>query len=156
MSIAQHEWVWLIMRLTVAWVFLTPVGGLISEWESTKTLTRLVSGVFVNFLSVLSIAMMVLGAISILFGIYAQIGGILLLVYSVFGVRVHFKLAKMATALDLPDSCKPQGEEVFYEAKALATVGHVTSGQKNMIICAVSLAFVIMGSGLLSVTGNLW
>jgi hypothetical protein len=156
MEIAQHDWVWLILRIIMAWMFLIPVPGLIRDWESTKVLTRLISGIFVNTCSVISIAMMVLGAASVLLGLYAQIGGILLLAYSLIGVRAHFKLAKLIASIRLPKVCHPDGDHAFAEVKSLGIVGQITSGQKNMVLAATALAFTILGSGPVSITGNLW
>lgn len=154
--IEQHEWVWWVLRIVIAWMYLVPVAGLISNWDATKTLTRLISPVCVNFLSGFSIFLMVLGALSILLGVYAQIGGILLLIYTLFGILVHFRLAKVIQALELPEVSRADGGRVFDEVKSLGEIGQITSAQKNVVLAAVALLFVILGSGSLSITGNLW
>lgn len=156
MELAQEEWVWIILRIIMAWMFLIPVPGLINDWTSTQLLTRLISGIFVKTLSFVSIAMMVLGAISLLLGLYAQIGGLLLLVYSLMGVRAHFKMAKLIESIQLPDICRPDGDHAFMEVKSLGIVGHITSGQKNMVLAATALLFVVLGSGPVSITANVW
>jgi hypothetical protein len=154
--IAKHDWVWFILRIAVAWMYLFPVPGLVADWDATTLLTRLVSGIFVNFLSVLGIFLMVLGAISILFGIYAQIGGIFLFVYTLIGIRVHFRLAQVIASRELPDICRAQGGPALGDVKSLGVLGQITSGQKNVVLAAVALAFVILGSGSISLTANLW
>jgi uncharacterized membrane protein YphA (DoxX/SURF4 family) len=156
MELVGQDWAWGIIRVVMAWMFLMPIPGLLADWKSTQMLTRLVSGVCVNLLSVLSIAMMVLGALSILLGLYAQIGGILLFVYCIIGMRVHFKLGRLISSIQLPDVCRPGGEEAFGEVKSLGIVGQVTSAQKNVVLAGVALAFAILGSGAISITGNLW
>ena len=154
--ITAHDWIWFIIRITVAWLYLFPLPGLLADWDATTMLTRLVSGIFVNFLSILGIVLTGLGAISVLFGIYAQIGGIFLFVYTVVGIQVHLRLAKVIASRELPDTCRAQGGQALGEVKSLGIVGQVTSGQKNVVLAAVALAFSILGSGSISVTGNLW
>jgi len=156
MVLTQQDWVWGIIRLVMAWMFLIPVPGLLADWETTKMLTRLISGMWINLLSVLSVAMMILGALSVLLGLYAQVGGVLLFVYCLFGMRVHFKLGRLIASIELPSVCRPDGDQAFGNVQSLGIVGQVTSGQKNAVLAVVSLAFAILGSGAISITGNLW
>ncbi len=156
MDMSQNVWVWLVLRLAVAWMFFVPLSALIADWQTTRALTRLVTKYFVGVVSVMYVAIMVVGGLSILLGFYAQIGGILLCIYCLFGIRVHFQMAKMIGRSELPPSCIEQGEQAFSRLQMLGILGQVSSGQKNVVLAAISLVFAVVGTGPYSLSGLLW
>jgi len=140
-----HTVAWLILRLAITWLFLTPVFGLVRDWDGTKQLIRLISPMWVNFFAVCCVAIMIIGSLSVLFGFYAQIGAMFLCVYCVLGIRVHYQLAKTIAQSAVPG-----------DGDALGIAGHISSGQKNVVLAAVCLFIVVFGSGPLSLTTLLW
>jgi len=100
----------------------------------------------------LMILCMLFGGISVLFGIYAEIGGLIIAIYCVIGFFVHRNYAKIATHIK-ESSYSCETEYQFHYLADLAIVGHQTSSQKNIIICAVGL--FLNGSGPFSVTDHL-
>lgn len=140
-----HTAAWLILRLAMAWLFLTPVFGLIRDWDGTKQLIRLISPVWINVFAFCCVSIMIVGSLSVLLGFYAQVGALLLGVYCLLGIRVHYQLAKT-----IAQSAHPG------DGDALGIAGHVSSGQKNVVLAAVCLFIVVFGSGPLSMTALLW
>lgn len=135
----------LLLRCTMTWLFLMPVFGLIRDWDGTKQLIRLVSPVCVTTLAACCVASMIVGSLSLLLGFYAQIGAIFLCVYCVLGVRVHYQLAKTIAQSAVPG-----------DGDALGVAGHISSGQKNVVLAAVCVFMIVFGSGPLSLTALLW
>lgn len=137
----------LLLRLTLAWLFLLPIKGLISDWNNTINLVRLIAPFKPQFFATLMILVMIFGSISILFGIYAQVGALFLFVYSLMGFVVHYRLSKNLDGMTLSASASKQDKVTFQNAKALGVVGHVTSAQKNIVIAVALLVIVLLGSG---------
>lgn len=136
---------WLILRLVYAWMFLMPLPGLLKNWSATVNLTGLLIPFAKPFCTAIYLLCMFFCALAIFFGIYAKLAAIPLFFISVFGVRVHYLLAKQAAQLGGANS----NEEV-QQIIALAQVGNITSAQKNVVLAAVALFFVLMGSGPMS------
>lgn len=144
------------LRIILAWMFLYPLKNLLADWEGTKNLVGLLSPIGKNFIAILMILAMIIGAISILFGIYAQIGSAILFVYSLIGAYIHYKLAKEASKKELSDSANKIDKEILIETKSLGIVGNVTSAQKNFVIAGALLFITLMGSGPYSITANIF
>ena len=146
----------LLLRISIAWMFLSAVPTFISKWKVTLQMVKLLFSKYVTFFSVMMIATMIVGSFSILFGIYAQIGAFLLFIQCTLGVFVHNKFANNIARLQLSDAAEKNDQRVFGTAKSMGVVGHKTSAQKNIVLAAVMIFIVVMGSGPLSVTGNLF
>ena len=140
---------WLILRVVFAWMFIYPLKNLMKDIPASKELVTLICPIFQGFITWLMFFVMFFGGVSILLGAYAQIGGFLLCIYSLIGIKVHFACAKNAKGLSGKD-------KEFKTAQELAIVGHVTSGQKNIVLAAVALFFTLLGSGPYSLTVNLF
>ena len=87
---------------------------------------------------------------------YAQIGGLVLLLYCLVGWLVHKRLAEQMTRLSASDSASDADRRTLSEAISLGVIGLVTSAQKNIVLAGVGLYFLLAGSGPISVTGNIW
>jgi len=99
---------------------------------------------------------MFLGALSILFGIYAQIGALFLFIYSLVDVMAHYQLSQQAASQTLSDDASESDKAILETTKALGVVGNVTSAQKNIVIAAALLVIILLGSGPFSLTANLF
>lgn len=139
-----------MMRVVLAWLFLWPLKGLVSDWAGTVNLVKLVAPFKPAFFAVIMIFVMIFGSLSILLGIYAPIGAALLLIYSLIGFVVHYRLSQQLAAMKLTKAAGDKDKTVFQNAKALGVVGHVTSAQKNIVIAAALLVIVLLGSGPMS------
>ncbi len=80
----------------LAWMFLYPLKALLADWPATIDTVKLIAPFKPSFFAVVMVIVMIVGALSVLFGIFAQIGSLLLLVYCLIGVVVHYKLAGLA------------------------------------------------------------
>lgn len=148
--------VWIVLRVVYAWMFLVPLSALLRDWAVTEQIVALVCPVFTRIASVVMVAVMFVGALSILLGVYAQIGGILLLIYCLLGVVVHYRLAGLVLAIKPLDEMSEKSRELLQQAQNLGVAGHISSGQKNIVLAAVAFLFIMMGSGPLSMSNTLW
>lgn len=147
---------WAVLRLAFAWMFLYPIKDLLADWGSTKKVVGLLTPVFPGLCAVIMLLVMLGGSLSILLGYYAQIGGLVLCLYSIFGIKVHYKLSQQAKAGHLSSQVSDCDREVLAEAQALAVVGHITSAEKNVVLAAVGFMFTLLGSGAFSLTDNIF
>jgi len=146
-GIDYNDVAWLVLRFVYAWMFLYPLKSLLKDWPATVQATGLLfpwqSGCF----AVASIVVMALGALSILLGCYGQLGAAGLLVFSLGGAVIHYRLADLAKRARLSDQASSADRQAMGELSALGVVGHVTSAEKNFVLAAVALFFLIMGTG---------
>ena len=147
---------WLILRVVYAWMFLWPLIALLKDWPGTVATVSLLCPYKANFSAVVMVLVMIAGALSILFGFYGQVAGLVLLVYNIFGVFVHRKAAQAIATLKLSNKGVAADQKIFTQAQAIGVVGHITSSQKNWVLASVACFFMLMGTGPLSVTGRLF
>lgn len=139
---------WLILRVAYAWIFLSPLPNLLKNWPETKTLTQLlIPNIATNFLTIIMVCIMFFGALSILLGVFGQIAGFALLIYCLLGAVVHSRLAKKAQKIFLSPLSSTEDQQKLQEVIQLATVGNITSADKNIVLAAVGLFFTLMGTG---------
>ena len=87
-------------------------------------------------------------AVSILLGFFAQVAGACMVALNLMGVRFHLGSAKQAQEIG---SQHPDSAEMAQIA-AIPGVGHRTSAQKNVVLAAVGLLFLLLGTGPFSLT----
>lgn len=145
-----------VLRVVLAWIFLYPLKALLSDWEGTVDLVGLIAPCKPHFFAVIMVLVMIAGSLSVLLGFYAQIGAILLFVYSLIGFVVHYKLSQQEAAFELSAEASESDKAVLEQAKGLGIVGHVTSAQKNIVIAAALWVIIFLGSGPYSLIGNLF
>jgi uncharacterized membrane protein YphA (DoxX/SURF4 family) len=138
---------WLLLRVVYAWMFLYPIKGLLSDWQASIDMVKLIMPWQTSIVAYAMIVIMFLGALSILFGIYAKIAGFFLLIYCLIGARLHYLLAYNAKAMRLSELASEDDRATFSQLGNFAVVGHVTSAQKNFVLASVAAFFMIMGSG---------
>ena len=147
---------WLVLRVVFVWLYLYALKGLLMDWQSAQNLVKIITPHYTQFLAVLMILVMAVGAIMILFGIYAQIAGLLLLIYNLIGAKVHYTLAKTIQVSELYSPISDTDNNTLNEIKTLGAIGHITSAQKNFVLAALAFFFLIVGTGPFSLTSNLW
>jgi hypothetical protein len=147
---------WLVLRVVFAWLFLMPLPGLLKDFKGSMQLTRLLVPVMTPLFTVVMLLIMFVGSLSVLFGFYAQIGGLLLALYSLGGSVVHEKLAKQCQSAVLSGDASDADNTVLSNTGCLGFVGHHSSAQKNIVLAGVGIFFLLMGSGPLSLTGTLF
>ena len=145
-----------VLRLVIAWFFLQPIPALCRHWKASVAMVKLVFPTYTKFFTAMMIVVMVCGALSVLLGFYAEIGAAMLCIYSLIGFFVHSELKQQIEKLKLKDRVTDKDEKAFEKCQSLGVVGHATSAQKNIVIAAVLLLIVLMGSGSYSLTGGLW
>jgi uncharacterized membrane protein YphA (DoxX/SURF4 family) len=138
---------WLTLRAVYAWMFLYPVKGLITGFSDTVNATALLFPWQPQAFTIVSILGMVVGALSILLGIYSQIGALILLCFNLGGAVIHYRLKDAAQSIAVSAGSSTEDVEAVASLKALAAVGHVTSAQKNFVLAAVAFFFMLMGTG---------
>lgn len=143
---------WLILRIVFAVFFVYPVYGFLRDWPAAKQTATMIYPSYPSLQAAAMILIMVVVSISILFGIYGHVGGLIALVFSLIGVHVHHLFAHKITDTNLSASVSSEDRGIFDGVKALGVVGHMSSAQKNYVIAAVSFFFMVLGTGPLSIT----
>lgn len=151
-----HEIAWLMLRIVFGGLFLWPIKSFLTNFNMAAKIAGYLIPVAQKFFAAVMIAVMFLGGLSIIVGFYAQIAGLVLMFYCLFGVVVHQRLAKRINELYTDMKSSPVEIQEIHEACTLGIIGHETSAQKNIVLAAVGLFIFLMGSGPLSFTGNLF
>ena len=147
---------WLVLRIIYAWMFLYPALGLIRNWDITVQTTGLLFKRLPFFFAMGSVIIMILGSVSILLGFFGQIGAAGLLFFNIGGALIHYKLAKIAENTVVSKDISAVDKAVVEQLQKLAIVGHVTSAEKNFPLAAIAFFFLIIGTGPLSITANIF
>lgn len=142
----------LILRISIAWLFLSPLKQFIPHWKKTVEMVRFLIPFQPELLSVLMIMTMFFGSLSILFGIYAQVGAALLVIECLLGFIIYKKYVKKIMTLQLSAESTEADRKILQCAKGIGIMGNKTSGQKNLIIVAILLFIILVGSGPYSLT----
>lgn len=145
-----HELAWIVLRVIYGWIFLWPIPMLLKDWDATKEFVGILFPKNREFFAGFMIIAMPLAAICIIIGFWGQIGGALLAIISLMGVRVHFQLAKGSKLLKLSDSASSKDVIQFDNVRLLSAMGHIGSAQKNIVLMAVGIFFMLQGTGPLS------
>ncbi len=145
-------WNWdlalLVLRLSEAYVFLY------AAWQNTKNAaawqwTVNETGLLFQHLpdqrrktlatlcSIAGMIMMYGGGISVLIGLEPRIGGILIAVFSLMGMRIH--AIRRAEALKAAQAGDPMGWSAFS--------AHIAAGLKNWGLAGAGVALLLTGSG---------
>ena len=140
----------LIMRLSIAWLFLWPLPGLIRDWQSTVGATALVYPM-PRLVTLLGVCIMPLGAVSVAVGIYGRVGAAALTLYCIGGAFVHLALAKQPAELTRSVHTDQNGQAAVATAAAIGSVGHVTSAWKNWTVAGACAFLALAGTGPWSV-----
>ena len=137
---------WVILRLSIAWLFLWPLPGLLRDWPATVGATALVFPM-PKLVTLAGVCLMPLGAVSIGLGIYGRIGAAALAMYCIGGVFVHLALSKQPASLLKTLSLDEADRTTADQAAAIGAVGHVTSSWKNWTVAGCCAFVALAGTG---------
>ena len=140
----------LILRLSIAWLFLWPLPGLVRDWDATVSATALVFPM-PKLVTTDGVCLMPLGAISVGIGIYGRIGGAALALYCIGGVFVHMALSRQPAALMEALTLSDRDRATANTAATIGAVGHVTSAWKNWTVAGGCACIALVGTGPLSI-----
>ena len=146
---------WLALRAVYAWMYFYPAIGLLRDWPTTVATTGLLFKQGTKFFAVASVAVMIVGALMILFGFYGQYAGLALLAFNLGGAIIHYRLAAAAKATRLSAAASDADRAALAQVATLGWVGHVTSAEKNFVLAAVALFFALVGTGPLSIVPSM-
>ncbi len=141
---------WISIRLLFSYVFLNAAwqcGKNRQGREWTVNESRILFGDAAGLFGPLGIVAMAIGGLSILLGICAEFGGILLTVFLAMGAAIHFSHSKRASELQTSISSEAEDQSRLTELAVSAQLGHYSSAIKNISLMGPSIFFAIMGSG---------
>lgn len=136
----------LIIRICYGLLFFMPLAMYLTHWDETVRSVGTVFKSHPDFMATCAMVLMLWTGISVFFGIYAQVGGITAIVLCLSGIVSHYRQAGYAMSL----------ASIDLKLSTLAEMGHKSAAQKNLVMLALGVYFLLMGSGHISVTGNLW
>ena len=137
---------WLCMRISIAWIFLWPLPGILKDWKTTVGATALVFPV-PNLTTLAGVCVMIGGSLSVGLGIYGRIGAAVLALYCAGGVLVHMALSRQPAILLDGLHLKGKSADVANNAAAIGAVGNVTSAWKNWTIAGACVFIALAGTG---------
>ena len=139
----------LLIRISVAWLFLTGFWFDVRGFKSTEKETGLVFKWHTDFFATAGMVMMGVGAVSILFGIFPRLGALALVIFLVPASVIHFR--SRDAAADLKQKILDHGagdgpsKDDIDALGALGFVGHFSSGLKNLALIGPTLYLVLAG-----------
>ena len=148
---------WLLVRITLAWLFLYPLIAIFKDWKGMVDGMGLLTPYCHRLMAFLMVIVMIVSALSVLLGFYGQIGGLLMCLYCLVGVLFHYRLANTVIGgTHLSEQANAQDTSAYQTARGVGILGHITSAEKNIPIAAMGFYLFVMGSGPLSLTPNLF
>ena len=144
----------LILRLAVGGLFLMGAWGSVKDRaarEFTTAETGLVFKRNPTFFAYAGIAMMGLGGLSIVFGVFPRLGALVLTVFLFGGAMIHF--AKRAQLEGYEKEIEPAltGDgarpalQALHALTAAGVMGHFTAGLKNYALSGATAYLVLAG-----------
>lgn len=143
---------YLILRILLFCKFIYALRSLFADWQATEDMIGLMFPRATGFFAVLTVVVIVVSAVSILFGIYGQIGGLMIFCFCLMGMRMHTILKNTAMDIEFDDDATDSQKAKLRDAKALAVGGQAACVQKNLVIAAVGAFFFFAGTGPFSLT----
>jgi uncharacterized membrane protein YphA (DoxX/SURF4 family) len=141
---------WVALRAVYAWIYLYASIGLMTNWPTTLSTTKLLFTKGTAFFAATSLVIMIFGSLMILFGVYGQYAAVAMFAFNLGGAVIHYRLARLAKATHLSESASDVDRATVVELANLGHVGHVTSAEKNFVLAAVALFFALVGTGEIS------
>lgn len=151
---------WLIFRVSYSFVFLN------AAWQCGKSKegiawtveeSRILFGKAAPLFGPAGIVVMAVGGLSVLLGIYGEVGGLMLASFVLPGAIIHLRKQKESVSLaeELKNSIQPDGESKLGQLGILASLGHYSSAMKNFSLFGPGLLLLFTGTGAYSVD-RLW
>jgi uncharacterized membrane protein YphA (DoxX/SURF4 family) len=145
----------LLLRLTVGALFLMGTWASVknrAERDFTTAETALVFKTNPRLFAYLGIAMMGLGGLSIIFGVFPRLGALALTIFLVGAAAIHFakraQLTGYAKTIELAltgDGAGPARQELSALTEA-GVLGHFVAGLKNCALTGAT-AYLVLASG---------
>lgn len=139
---------YMILRISYSIVFLN------AAWQCGKSKagirwtieeSRILFGNTAPLFGVAGIFVMGFGGLSVLLGIYPEIGGVMLGLFVLPGAIIHHRKQKEAQVLG--DELGAPGDEKTQVLTTLALLGHYSSAMKNYSLCGPGLFLALTGGG---------
>lgn len=146
----------LVLRILLFCKFIYALTGLFADWRATEDMIGLMFPKATGFFAGLTVLVIIVSAFSVLFGFYGQIGGLMIFVFCLMGMRMHTILKNTALDIEFDGEATDEQKAKLRDAKALAVSGQSASAQKNLVIAAVGAFFFLAGTGPYSLTCNLF
>lgn len=146
---------YLVLRVLFSIVFLNAAWQCGKSKEGVKWTieeSRILFGKWAPIFGVGGIGVMAVGGLSVLLGIYPEIGASMLTVFLLLGSVIHFRRQK--DSVRIGEELSSNGQDVG-ELTTLASLGHYSSAMKNYSLCGPS-AFIAMTGGGAYVISSLW
>ena len=95
---------WVALRAVYAWIYLYASIGLMMNWPTTLSTTKLLFTKGTAFFAATSLVIMIFGSLMILFGVYGQYAAVAMFAFNLGGAVIHYRLARLAKATHLSES----------------------------------------------------
>lgn len=156
----ESELAWIVFRAAYSFVFLNAAwqcGKNRSGIEWTIAESRILFGDGAKLLGPGGIVVMAGGGLSILLGLFAELGGTALALFLVMGTVIHLRQRDRASALAkaVAHRLGDAQLEALQQLAVSAQLGHYSSAMKNLSLAGPAFFFAIMGSGPWSLA-RLW
>lgn len=149
----------LIFRISYTFVFLN------AAWQCGRSKegiawtideSRILFGNAAPIFGIAGIATMAIGGLSVLLGIYGEIGGLMLAAFVLPGAIIHLRKQKESSSLaqEIQQASESEKEKVG-QLGILASLGHYSSAMKNFSLFGPGLYFLFAGTGAYSID-RLW
>ncbi len=139
----------LLIRISVAWLFLTGFWYDVRSFKSTEEETGLLFKWHTDFFATAGMILMGAGAVSILLGIFPRLGALALATFLIPASFIHFRSRDAAAELKkkvLDRGAADQSlKDDIDELGTLGSVGHYSSGLKNLALIGPMLYLVLAG-----------
>ncbi len=139
----------LLIRISVAWLFLTGFWYDVRAFKSTEKETRLLFKWHTDFFATAGMIIMGAGAVSILFGIFPRLGALALAIFLIPASVIHFRSRDAAADLKKKIFDRGVGDQPLKddieELGTLGSVGQFSSGLKNLALIGPTLYLVLAG-----------
>lgn len=145
----------LLLRLAIGWLFLMGAWGSVKDQgarDFTTSETALVFKWHPRLFAYTGIAMMGLGGLSIVLGVFPRLGALVLTVFLFGGAMIHFaKRAQLAAyeqqiAPALTGDGAQQARETLRALTDAGIMGHFTAGLKNYALAGATAYLVLAGA----------
>jgi uncharacterized membrane protein YphA (DoxX/SURF4 family) len=130
-----------LIRITLAWMFAYPLHLFFNNFQGAKAAAGLINDRMSTFLAIIMMAIMLVGSILLLLGVFVKEVAILFFIYSCLGYYAHKKLANQSVKLKTSES----------SIHDIAISGQTSSAWKNIPICTLAVLLIINGPGKISI-----
>lgn len=142
----------LLIRISIAWLFLTAAWYDARGFKPIQQETGLVFKWYPGFFAVAGVTMMAAGGLSILFGVFPRLGALALVIFLVPATMIHYKDRDLAAELKKKilgrkgGQIDPPLKNDIEALTALGFIGNWSCGKKNLTLLGPTLYLVLAGA----------